>query len=57
MTEPVPPVSAETKAAVHDEVRKEQVGDVNRTPDAAGNEAPKVKTEKECKHPCNSRYF
>ena len=50
MTEPPPPVSAETKAAIHDEVRKDQVGDVNRMPAAVESEAPKVKTEKECKH-------
>lgn len=49
MTEPPPPVSAETKAAIQDEVRKDQVGDINRTPAVVESEAPKVKTEKECK--------
>lgn len=51
VTEAPPPVPAETKAAIHEEVRKEQAGDANRTPSAATAEAPKVKTEKECKCP------
>ncbi|RPB27171.1 mitochondrial and cytoplasmic valyl-tRNA synthetase [Terfezia boudieri ATCC MYA-4762] len=47
MTESPPPVSAETKAAIQDEVRKDQVGDVNRIPAVVEGEALKVKTEKE----------
>ncbi|KAF8469662.1 tRNA synthetases class I-domain-containing protein [Kalaharituber pfeilii] len=47
ITEPPPPIAAETNAAIHDEIRKEQVGDVNRVPVASGSETPKVKTEKE----------